>query len=130
MIAKQVKRAGDRFQRIIDLMGNDSGHSSHRRQSLCFSKSILRFQLSGNVSVNLEDCIAACLERLSTCDSYFAAVAGELGEVSVPFTGLCECILNIAESLWEPGLKNLVGRFAQNLLAPPAIKCLCARIPE
>src|SRR6266700_5807989 len=104
MVAKQIERAGDRFQRIVDLMSDDSGHSSHRREPLCFAKGILRFQLSGNVSVHLKDCIATCLERLSACDGYFPTVAGKLGEVSIPFTGLCECILHVAQSFWEPTL--------------------------
>src|SRR5580704_6056473 len=122
MIAEKIKRARNRLQRIVDLMGNDSGHPSHRRQPLCLAKGILCFQLGGNVPVDLEDCISPCLERLPTCDAYFLAVASHLGEVPIPLTGLLERALDITKSMWEPGLENLVDRFAQNLLASPAIE--------
>ena len=111
-------------------MCNDSGHSSHRRQPLCFAKSILRFQLGGNVSVYFKDRIAVRLERLSACNGYFLTVAGNLDEVPIPFTGLCERILHLTKSLGEPGLQNLVDRFAQNFLAPPSVECLSTGIPE
>src|SRR6202035_4000468 len=107
-------------------MGNNSGHSSHRRQPLCFAKSILRFQLSGNVAVDLQDRIPVCLEGLSARDGYFLTFTGKLGKVPVPFTGLGERILHITQSVWEPGLKNLMNWFAYNLLPPPAIEGLCA----
>src|SRR5258708_36980988 len=112
MVAKEIKRAGNGFQRIVNLMSDDSGPPSHRCQSLCFAKGILRFQLSGNVPVHLKDCIAACLERFSACDGYFLTFAGKLSEIPTPFTGLCECALHVTESIGEPGLENLVDRFA------------------
>src|ERR1700733_642314 len=106
MVAQQIKRAGNGFQRIVDLMRNDSGHPSHRGQPLGFAKGILRLQLSGNVPVDLKNGIAIGLERLAAGDGYLLAVAGNLDEVSIPFTGLRKRILYIAQSLWEPGLQN------------------------
>src|ERR1700752_5017524 len=108
MVAEKVERAGDRLQRIFFFGGNDPRHSSHRSQSLCFAESVLCFQLSGNVPVDFKDCVASRLEGLSACDSYFPAVSGQLCEVSIPFTRLCQTILNITKPFWEPGLQNLV----------------------
>src|ERR1700743_3134338 len=130
MVAKQIKRAGDCFQWIVDLMRNDACNPPHCRQSLCFAKSILRFQLSGDVSVNLKDCVAIFFEGLAACYGYFPAVTGKLGEVSVPFTGMCKCALHILQSLWKPGLQNVMDRFTHYLLTSPAIERLCTRVPE
>src|SRR5882757_6912754 len=108
MVAEKVERAGDRLQRIVDFVGNDSRHSSHCSQSLCFAESVLCFELSGDVPVDLKDCISSSLESFSACDSYFPAISGQLCEVSIPFTRLCQNILNIAEPFWESSLQNLV----------------------
>jgi hypothetical protein len=88
---------------------NDSGHPSHCCQPLCFAKGILCFQLGRDVPDDLQDCVATRLERLSTCDGYFLAVAGELDEISIPFTGLRELVFYLAKSHREPGLQNLVN---------------------
>ena len=54
VVLKQINRIGDRFQRIIDFVSNDSGEASHRGQSLGFDQSVFRLFAVGNIRVRTE----------------------------------------------------------------------------